>query len=235
MSDDCNDPTKKIGVYTKTKDYRSNCEGCGRGYHGNRWDAHHVLPAVCFTRVTDYFVRECLDISKYNINEAASMCGLPKLTAFILALQNDRSIPYDESKEMTVTMRRWRTVKQYKNQSHMKIEFPGDLPVHNPCNWGHTEYNNEVYKHLDKKIFKKLRSKKKKNQHLEPEDIASKLKSACDHFWGKLKGRGSVPGGGGCVGIKENLRNRYDKAQDGWWKPMCMVDLPTEPSSPSLR
>jgi len=235
MSDEHNDPTNNIGVYWKTNDYRSNCSGCGRGYHGNRWDAHHVLPAVCFSWVTDSFVLACLDLSDYDINKAYSMAGLPKLTAFILALQSDSSIPYQCSHEMTVTMRRWGTVKQYANQACMPIVFPGNFPVHNPCNWGHTEYSKAVTDHLKTEIFKPLSKKKKKNQHFKPEDVAAQLKAAQAKFWGKLAVRGSLPGGGGCMGIYENFKHRYGKAKNGWWKPMCMVDLPSPPSSPSLR
>lgn len=238
MSDDCLTPQEDWkGVFVKyeSKEYRAECEGCGRGYHGNRWDAHHILPGVVFGQVTDPFVHECLRATDFDINKAYAMGGLPKLTAFILFFQDDTTMPYIHDREQTVTMRRWGTVKQYANQAAKRVEFPGNLPVHNPCNWGHTDYNDEVAIHLKANVWSVLKQLKDIGKHPTPEAIKEMLLEEVEYFWGELVSIGQGPGGGGCSGVEANLRNRYDKAADGWWKPLCMSrNVTSTPASPSL-
>ncbi len=238
MSGDCLKPqTDWKGVFQKyeSREYRKECESCGRGYHGNRWDAHHVLPGVVFGQITDPFIHECLRATDFDINKSYAMGGLPKLTAFILHFQKDKTVPFVHDREKTVTMRRWGTVQQYANQAHLKVEFPGDLPVHNPCNWGHTEYNGEVAARLKSNIWTKLEALKEKNKHPKPEAIRQMLMNEVTHFWNELVSIGAGPGGGGFSGVEANLRNRYDKAQDGWWKPMCMSrQVASAPMSPGI-
>jgi hypothetical protein len=230
--------TDYIGKYYKfeSRVYRKTCEGCTgtRGYHGNRWDAHHVLPGVSFSNIptSDTFAHDCLKLTDYNINETYSMGGLPKLTAFILWYQNQPGVEYEEAKEKTVTMRRWGTVKQYKNQEHLPVVFPGDFPVHNPVSFGHVYYNTEVTDYLNKEVFQKL---KDSEAHPKPKEIKQQLLDAQDAFWGNLAKQGSGPGGGGLRGIDANFRNRYGKAKNGWWKPMCMSKSVTAaPASPGI-
>lgn len=236
MSDDCLKPNQDwTGIFHKSKDYRDQCANCNRGYHGNNWDAHHVLPYTVFGQITDPFIHECINATDYDINRPYSMAGLPTLSAFVLYFSEDNTIPIEKEKEMTVTMRRWETLKQTINQAH-KPEFPGNLPVHTPTNWGHTDYNDDVALYLDQKIWKNLRDLKAKKKHPKPEAVKSLLMKAQAHFWSELQRIGNGPGGGGCVGVEENMRNRYDKAKDGWWKPMCMSEKVTSaPTSPSLR
>ena len=237
MADSEHNPSgQEVGVFTKIDSpaYRKNCEGCGRGYHGNRWDAHHILPGVCFSMITDSFVWVCLNATDWDFIASYSMAGLPKLTAFILSLQKDSSIPYTRALELTVTMRRWGTVSQYDNQKHISIGYPGNFPVHNPCNWGHTIYNENVYKRIEDEIINLLNKKKKKQKHLKPESVRTQIETIMKAFWADLVARGSGPGGGGCVGTKENLQHRYGKAKNGWWKPLCMADLSHPPQSPSI-
>ncbi|QSQ21989.1 hypothetical protein JY651_43750 [Pyxidicoccus parkwayensis] len=236
MSDECLTPQEDWkGVYVKSEDYRKNCGGCGRGYHGNRWDAHHILPAVVFGSVTDPFIHECLRSTDFDINKAYALGGLPKLTAFILYFQKDPTMAFKKRKEKTVTMRRWGKVQQYANQAHIPVAFPGDLPVHNPCNWGHTDYIKDVADYLESNVWASLRSMKKKNKHPTPEQIKALLEQAVTDFWDDLVSIGQGPGGGGFSGVEANLRNRYDKAKNGWWKPLCMSkNVKSAPVSPSL-
>ena len=39
------------------------------------------------------------------------------------------------------------------------------MPVHNPCNWGHTDYNGEVADYLEEKIWDPIRKRAKKGEH----------------------------------------------------------------------
>jgi hypothetical protein len=228
---------EKKGLFTKVEssEYRATCEGCGKGYHGNRWDAHHLLPGVVFTDVKkedeDGFFQDCLNATDYDINKDYSMAGLPKLTAFILYFQRDPTMPFDASQEKQVTMLRWGTVKKYKKDRKERIKFPGDFPVHNPVNYGHTQYNKDVLAKLMREVFNKLRKKKKKNEHFKPQDLKGQITSVKDFFWSDLQRRGKGPGCAGKNGIEANLRARYDADNEGWWKPLCMADVP-EPASP---
>jgi len=140
-------------------------------------------------------------------------------------------MPFNAALEKTTTMKRWKKVEQYDNQKHLKIKYPGDLPVHNPVNWGHTQYNEDVLAKLDGDIFDELRSKKLSNEHFKPEDLKKQITAVKDKFWGDLRGRGALEGMSGKFGIKANMKARYDENNDGWWKPLCMVDVP-EPASP---
>ncbi len=214
--------------------YRAACESCGRGYHGNRWDAHHILPGVVFTRVNEAdktgFIKDCLSVTEYDINASYSMCGLPKLTAFILYFQTT-DMKFDASKEKTVTMKRWGKVAQYANQKGVKIAFPGNFPVHNPVNWGHTEYNNEIYTKLDSEVFDDLKESKDEQAHFDPVDLKRAITEVKDAAWDELVRRGSMEGMTGKFGIEANLRARYQKKNKNWWKPLCMTDV-DEPASP---
>lgn len=235
---------KMKGVFHRDDKYRKTCKkSCKGGYHGNRWNAHHILPAETFAGLPDFIMRNLQD-STYDINAKYSMAGLPKLTAFILWAQRQKNpdgtpaYPYEEAKETTVTMRRWGTVEKYKNQTNWPVEYPGEFPVHNPVNWGHVKYDKEVAAFLEDELFKKMRQKaaKKPQEHFTPQQVKAIINRARDKFWSQLttipksSPPGAVPGGT----IADNLRHRYDTAKDGWWKPMCMVEKAKRPISPSL-
>jgi len=100
--------------------------------------------------------------------------------------------------------------------------------------FGHVKYNEEVDKYLNNKIWKPLMKKKKKGEHFDPEIVRDKLIKAQQRFWNELVKRGNGLGGGGHSGVEANFRNRYGSAKNGWWKPMCMVDIASAPVSPSL-
>jgi hypothetical protein len=232
MSEEHYDPVRdRIGVYYKyaSSDYRKECEkSCCGGYHAHWWEAHHVLPGTVFSDLED-FIKQCLGITNYNINKPYSMGGLPQLNAYILYFQK-RDVEYDASKENLKHMERWSTLGRIKAMKKTQVRFP-DYPVHNPVSFGHTLYNEEVDEYLDNKIWDKIREKKENNQHWKPENVRQKLVKTKDRFWNLLKNRKNIPGGGGIIGIKENFENRYGNAKNGWWKPMCMTDVPAEPRS----
>lgn len=236
MSDEHKDEVAdRVGVYYKykRKDYRSECQGCGRGYHSHRWQAHHVLPGVVFGDLDEY-VEKCLAVTDFNINKSYSMAGLPTLKAFILYFQNDSSFPIFKAKEKLVQMRRWGDIRVYKYQKDIPLTFPGNFPCHQPVSFGHVIYNDDVKARLNRKIWKPLKKNKKQGKHFDPKDVRDQLISAQQYFWDGLVERGSGAGGGGHTGIEANLRNRYGSSKSGWWKPMCMAEVGSAPVSPSL-
>lgn len=224
------DPVRdKVGVYYKykTTEYRSKCEGCGRGYHSHRWQAHHVLPGVVFGGL-DHFINQCLGVTDYNINETYSMAGMPTLKAFILYFQSDPDFPKpDLARDKLVQLKRWGTIQPYQYQASIPVTYPGDIPCHQPVSFGHVKYNEDVDEYLKTKIWNALMKKKKENSHFEPVDVKSKLMKAQKHFWDDLVSRASP-------GIKDSFKNRYGSTQSTWWKPMCMADVASAPTSPSL-
>ena len=236
MSESHIDPVRdRVGVYYKYKssNYRDECGSCGRGFHGHRWEAHHVLPCVVFKELAP-FVNECLGVTNYNVNKPYSMAGLPNLSSFILYFQNDPTVPIDTSKEKVTAMKKWGTIKKKDNENRIPITFPGNFPCHNPVNFGHAIYNEDVSGYLKKNIWNELMRKKREDKHFKPKDVKGKLEDAKTHFWNILVSRGSGVGGGGLSGVESNMRNRYGKAKNGWWKPLCMADVASEPVSPSL-
>lgn len=228
-------PKSLKGVFSKDEEkYRKTCESCGNGFHEFRWNAHHIVPADTFKGL-HRVVKGTLEGTKFNINDKEWLFGLPKLTAFILWAQADPNMPYNRRREKTVTMRRWGKVRAYLKEKNVKVAFPGDFPVHNPVNWGHTQYNKHVFKKLEP-LFESMKPKKgQKPGHPPFKDIKAKLEKVRDEFKNQLgtisktKHPGALDGG-----IEPNLRARYDQAKDGWWKPMCMTKSTPKPISPSL-
>ena len=70
--------------------YRKTCEGCEntRGYHGNRWDAHHILPGVTRGAVLRLAQEESLAIEERPFTVAEAMQAreafLTAASAFVL-------------------------------------------------------------------------------------------------------------------------------------------------------
>lgn len=223
----------KVGVYYKKSryTYRKNCEGCGKGYHSHRWQAHHILPGTCFTGL-DSFVKECCGVSKYDINEDYSMAGMPTLKAFLMYFRG-QATKAERGEESAAQLSRWKKIRTYDYQKAIPVTFPGDFPCHQPVSFGHAVYNGDVSAKLEDDIWSKLMEKEMEQDHPKPEDIKSKIEKVKDHFWNDLKARGSGAGGGGLSGVKDNFLERNGKAKSGWWKPMSMADLPIAPTPPA--
>lgn len=223
----------KVGVYYKESryTYRKNCEGCGKGYHSHRWQAHHVLPATCFGGL-ETFVRECLGVTDYNINKDYSMAGMPTLKAFLMYFRGQAK-KADRGEENDTQLARWKKIRTYDYQKLIPVTFPGDYPCHQPVSFGHVVYNGDVSAKLEDDIWSKLMEKEMESDHPKPEDIKSKIEKVKDHFWSDLKARGSGAGGGGLTGVRENFLERNGKAKSGWWKPMSMANLPVAPTPPA--
>ena len=226
----------RIGVFYKyaSKDYRAQCNGCGKGYHKHRWEAHHVLPGVCFAGLSD-FVRGCLAVTDYNINKPNSMAGMPTLKAYLLFYRTEER----KSAENEHQLARWESIQMYANQVKAygaAATDPGSFPCHNPVSYGHVVYNEDVSKTLKENVFDPLKKKGDKGEHVDFEQVKSLLQGVADMYWNGLVARGVGPGGGGHVGVRANFANRNGTAASGWWKPMSMVDLAAAPPPPpSMR
>lgn len=223
----------KVGVYYKESryTYRKNCEGCGKGYHSHRWQAHHILPGTCFTGL-DSFVKECCGVTDYDINADYSMAGMPTLKAFLMYFRG-QSTKAKRGNESAAQLKRWKKIRTYDYQKGIPVTFPGNIPCHQPVSFGHAVYNGDVSAKLKKDIWNKLKKKARDEDHPEPEDIKSKIVKVKNHFWNDLKARGGGAGGGGLSGVKDNFLERNGKAKSGWWKPMCMADVNPAPTPPA--
>ena len=223
----------KVGVYYKKSrhTYRSNCEGCGKGYHSHRWQAHHILPGTCFTGL-NAFVKACCGVTDYDINADYSMAGMPTLKAFLMYFRS-QATKAERGEESAAQLARWKAIRTYDYQKNIPVTFPGDFPCHQPVSFGHAVYNGDVSAKLKKDIWNKLVEKADEEDHPEPEDIKSKIVKVKDHFWNDLKARGAGAGGGGLSGVKDNFLERNGKAKGGWWKPMCMADVSPAPTPPA--
>lgn len=225
----------KKGVYSKytSPQYRKICLSCtNRGFHGVRWQAHHVLPGMCFGGLTS-FVRACLDVTDYNINETYSMAGMPTLKGFLMYFRS-QSTKGKRGESSATQLKRWhKLIRTYEEDKEKIFVHPGDYPCHQPGSFGHVIYNTNVSKKLKKDIWDKLNKKKAERAHVKPEGIRAQLMKVKTHFWNDLKKRGKGKGGGTHMGVEANFLNRNGTAKSGWWKPMSMATLTTAPTPPA--
>lgn len=230
----------KVGVFYKykSKDYRAQCLGCGKGYHGHRWQAHHVLPGTCFSSVDD-FVQGCLDVTDYDINKPNSMAGMPTLKAYLMYYRTAEP----GAAENPTQLARWNSIRTYKSDVERltkaglsaAISDPGTLPCHQPASsYGHIQYNEAVSKSLKESVFDPLKEIGDQDGHVDFENVKSMLQAIADMYWNGLVARGAGPGGGGHVGVRANFVNRNGTAASGWWIPMTMADIPGPPPAPPV-
>jgi hypothetical protein len=235
MGNHVNPIADKKGVFYKyeSKAYRSECSGCGKGYHSHRWQAHHVLPGVCFSGLSG-FVQGCLDVTDFNINKPNSMAGMPTLKAFLMHFRTTER----QSAENANQLARWDAIRTYATDL---ADFgaatvdPGNIPCHQPSgSYGHTQYNDDVAKTLKENVFDPLKDLGNQGEHPDFENVKAMLQAIADMYWNGLLARGAGPGGGAHVGVRDNFVNRNGSAASGWWKPMTMADIPGPPPAPPV-
>ena len=231
MAGHTNPSVDRVGMFQKcdSKDYRANCT---KGYRGHRWQAHHVLPGVCFAGLSD-FVNGCLAVTDYDINKAYSMAGMPSLKAYLLFYRDAEP----QSAENPDQLARWKLIRTYATDVAAfgaAVADPGNIPVHDPSTYGHLVYIDNVHKSLKEIVYDMLKKKGDKGEHVDFEKVKDLLKGITDMYWDDLVERGAGPGGGGHAGVRANFTNRNGSAAGGWWKPMSMADLTTAPTPPPV-
>jgi hypothetical protein len=222
----------KVGVFDKSPDYRDICRGCGHGYHGGLWQAHHVLPGVALQKATiesqvnnakkAEYIENCKWITDWNLNKPYNMMGLPTIWDYIIAEKITQTAGSD-SEVIRLSDYRSKLIQSLVKALGKNFVEPENFPAHNPVSWGHVVFNNEVKDNLTVNIWDVLDEKKEKHK-INPENIQSKLNKAAKQFMTKLTNRGKRQGG-----TAKNWPKRFETGNTTWFHPFSMAAKPENP------
>lgn len=228
----------KGSVFEKysSKRYRKTCKTCNEGYHSRMWQAHHILPGTALSAATirdlvkdpdkAYYIENCKKVTDWNINEVPNLMGLPTLWDYIIADWAGKD--KDDRERFQLSQKKKTQIS--KILKNLTEDVPEDLPIHNPTNYGHVDFDDEVALHIKTEIWDKL-AKKKKPHEVDPKSIKQELNDAAGHFLKELKERGKRPKGiPGAT--KENWpkqhKNRANYSKTWFW-PFSMAKNPSDP------
>lgn len=221
---------KKKGEINKPiPNYVTSCKNGGRGYLGPRFEAHHIVPQTSLERSVlecgrdVEYVNNVQYMTDWNINKDKNMMGLPNYHAYDLYYQSKSRLAYQTDSEQERKLVSW-----FNNEFSLKSRrkwleeiqdvSPESHPIHNPVNWGHTDYDEELVQELKQYVWNKTSDKKKKHE-LVPEDVAAALDAVADMNYDYLLGR--------AAGVSlEKWERRIDPDDDGWHGPFTMMDVP---------
>lgn len=215
----------------KSREYRATCLSGGRGYLSDWHQAHHILPETCFEKSVEQispddkrvYIENCKWVTDWNLNETYNLMGLPRLWSYMLAYQKTHGKGDERNK---VVSKRYGKIQLIKDRSKIISEtfiVPKDYPVHNPVNWGHIDFNEEVSDWLKIEIWDHLDEKKEEHK-INPESIRSYLDKGTNYFYNELINRGGREGG-----TEVNWPKRNEPGNTTWYHPFSMALDPEEP------
>ena len=212
------------------KTYRKNCIGGGRGYLGYWHEAHHILPATSMSQSVEEAQGNDLKKIKYidfiqyvtiwDINDASNMVGLPNLIAYELYYQNKINLKrtYDRVKGMFDHFKkRFSLTAKQRALEKVRKNNPDGWPIHNPGNWGHLAYNDEVMTEIKTNIWDIL-SYKWKEHKVDSDTVKEELETWSEINFDYLQERGADAS-------LELWERRFDLDDDGWYTPYTMYDV----------
>jgi hypothetical protein len=134
------------------------------------WQKHHILPCTSVRNSIataageagkEHLVKALKYFTNWNINQKPNLMGMPTRTAYHKAYgkKGGRTVP---------------------------LVVPGNLPCHQPTNWGHTNYNDQVDLSL-LSIWSKVVIKVEDHK-LSANDIATDIEGAVNTWKGKFPG-----------------------------------------------
>jgi hypothetical protein len=150
------------------------------GFKGTKWEGHHVVPGTSMEQSLETFLATKAEtgdgynkalsyFTHWDLNHAPNMLGLPTETTYREAYRNstrpiqlDIQMPANLKMPMPVT----------------KMPF---LPIHNPVDWGHTDFNENVKLKLDR-IWANLNAKFEKHEPVEAADMQASIQNVSDAY-----------------------------------------------------
>jgi len=212
--------------------YVSSCKKGKRGYLGPRFEAHHIIPQTTIeesirdsskdsTEKREY-IRAVQYITEWNINHHDNMIGLPHYHAYDLYYQGrDKlsiEIGEEQEKKLVAWFNKFKDKSRKKWLSQINKISPEGYPIHNPVDWGHVQYNEEIKQGIKENIWDQINEQQKKHE-LDAKNVAGELndyaKSICDY----LKRRGADTN-------KEKWDSRKNRNDNDWYIPFTMTDVP---------
>lgn len=211
------------------KTYGRSCKNGGRGYLGPRHEAHHVLPQTSIEGSTaasskdQAYLDKVKYITDWNINHKGNMMGLPQYHAYHLYYQGLADMEAETDSEREGALVDW--FNKFRATSRKKwlgllqqTESPEGFPIHNPVNWGHVKYNDQVQQMLVEEVWDQL-DDQRQDHELDATTVKAQLEDISQTAYDYLVQRGGKTS-------KERWRRRDDPDDNGWYPPFTMADVP---------
>lgn len=207
--------------------YRKECKSAGNGYLGPRHEVHHVLPQTCIEQsVLEsgkdlQYISEVQYITDWNINKSINLIGLPHYHSYDLYYQANERLTLQVGTERERDLISWFNKFAKKSRKKWLSEVirspPEPYPIHNPVNWGHTQYNSEVIQEIKEHVWDGINDKKKEHE-FDAKTVADVLNDLAKMNYDYLVKRGS--------GVSQTKWNkRTNKKDDSWYEPFTMADV----------
>lgn len=228
------DKVKRKGWFQKKEDgmpspknYRSSCKSGKRGYLGPRHEAHHILPqtsieeSVLDSTKDKEYLSDVQYITDWHINREINMIGLPHFHAYALYYGGkekiDDTTDTEKEKELASWFNKFRESSR-KRWLELVIKSPPEpYPIHNPVNWGHAKYNEEVKQQLKVNVWDRVNDQRKDHK-LDAEMVETELNNLAKKFYSDLVARGQGAS-------EEKWARRKDPDDNSWYKPFTMTDV----------
>ncbi|GAB5537524.1 MAG: hypothetical protein Rubg2KO_37730 [Rubricoccaceae bacterium] len=215
----------------------------GNGFGKMLYQIHHIVPedaiynkAVELVKNDDKrkLVKTCMLKSKWNINDADNLIGLPDLYSFLIYFDRKKGNDDDEkvgNKGEGTYIRN--KISRLNQRSKKKDDFidlkslfgelgsaganPETYPVHLPVSWGHTKYNYAVADDIKKKVINPI-NKKGEEHKVVLKNVAQGFKDTTSKWKDYLKTRAATA-------TYDTWKLRYKKpkvSEDTWRTPFTM-------------
>jgi hypothetical protein len=168
-------------VVDRSSSYAKNTT---KGFRGNYWNSHHVLPCKSlrdslneFTKPKPlYFKRALGRFTKWDVNKKYNLLGLPNEAAYLKA--------YGDAAFSKLAFHN----PTWKMAMRPSLAGAPHGPIHLPVSWGHVIYNRNVKAELDP-IWDSLSVEVKNHQPVKANDLAAAVQGISDHFCADLQAR----------------------------------------------
>jgi hypothetical protein len=165
----------------RTSSYAKNT---GKGFRGDYWNSHHVLPCIAVRESLNkflqpkplYYKRALGRFTKWDINESYNLLGLPNEAAYLKAYGDPAFSKLDFDHPT------------WKPRMRPSLTGAPHGPIHLPTSWGHAKYNTDVRKQLDP-IWDDLSVEAKNHRPIKADDMSAAIQDVSDVFCAKLEAR----------------------------------------------
>lgn len=249
------------GFYRKegdgqTKDYEKTW--AKNGYQKLIYQIHHIVPEdSIYNKAVDLmkndadrvFVKTCMLRSKWNINDAANLVGLPDLYSFLIYFDRKRKSEAEDAVDAShdkgnadggYILRKIKRLNQRSGDTKDYIDLPslfgqtGDegaspeyYPVHLPVSWGHTQYNKDVAGEVKTHVIN-FAKKQAKDHKLDFVNVAAAFTTIAS-------GRKSYLTARAATATYALWQQRYADVPEATWRTPFTMAAPSSPLKKAKR